>query len=103
MAPRVVQRRRSHPSTSSTIRPRPAASGKLAGMRGVACTWLLAGGLLGRDGVAQGLPAGFTDLTFTNTSGSGTPAMPATVWYPATSAGHGTPLRPQPGGYPVVV
>lgn len=53
---------------------------------------------------AQGLfPVGFTDLALANNTGSGSATIPARVHYPALSAGRNAALRPQTGGYPVVV
>jgi dienelactone hydrolase len=52
---------------------------------------------------AQGFPAGFRDTSFANTTGQGSATLTARVHYPATQAGANAPLRPQTGGYPVVV
>jgi dienelactone hydrolase len=64
--------------------------------------WIVA--LLACTASAQGLlPVGFKDVAFANTTGSGSAALAARVHYPALSAGQDAPLRPQAGGYPVVV
>ncbi|MCC6672979.1 MAG: hypothetical protein IT458_18080 [Planctomycetes bacterium] len=48
-------------------------------------------------------PAGYRDATFPNTTGQGTASLAARVYYPATAAGANQPVRPQAGGYPVLV
>jgi len=46
---------------------------------------------------------GWRDEDIANTTGVGSALLTSRVYYPATRTGLGAPLRPQAGGYPVVV
>lgn len=64
---------------------------------------LLLGAFLASAAIAQDYPTGARDLTLPNTTGSGSSQLKVRVHYPATTNGWRTPLRPQAGGYPVLV
>lgn len=59
--------------------------------------------LLAAPLLAQGFAAGRADIVLANPTGQGSANLPATIYYPAATAGLGVPLLPQPGGYRVLV
>jgi dienelactone hydrolase len=52
---------------------------------------------------AQSFAAGHANLVLANPTGQGSANIPATVYYPAATAGLGVPLLPRPGGHRVLV
>jgi pimeloyl-ACP methyl ester carboxylesterase len=59
---------------------------------------------LAATAASQGsLPIGSRAVAWANTTGQGSPALTATVRYPAYAAGVDTAILPYPGGWPVLV
>jgi dienelactone hydrolase len=52
---------------------------------------------------AQSFAAGHANLVLANPTGQGSANIPATVYYPAATAGLGVPLLPRPSGHRVLV
>ena len=59
--------------------------------------------LLAAPLIAQTYAAGNANIVLANPTGQGSANIPATVYYPAASAGTGVPLLQRPGGHRVLV